>query len=222
MWKASFKGYTLVEVLVAIVIFSTLIGLGTTALNQVMRYYEVIRTKDVSVWKYANLLWLNRVFLEVMDYYVSDDTGKFYLYFIGTPDFLTFASFEGISTDKPVLVYLEKQLNQNGNYDLLLYQLPLNSQTGKDLDRYIVFKDYKKDNNFIYVMKDLDEISFEYYIYDFNSYNYRWSFYYEKGGLIPPKFVKISYKKGGKADNLIFLINNNSLRKSIYNETYQK
>lgn len=222
MWKVSFRGYTLVEVLVAIVIFATLIGLGTTALNQVMKYYEVIRSKDLSVWKYANLVWLDRVFLQVMDYYISDDTGRFYLYFIGAPDFLTFASYEGISTDKPVVVYLEKQINQNGKYDLLLYQVLLNSQTGKELDRYIVFKDYKKDNNPFYVMKDLDELGFEYYIYDIRSYTYRWSFYYEKGGLIPPAFVKVSFKKDNKPDNLIFSINNNSLRKGVYNEIYQR
>ncbi len=222
MGKIYFKGYTLVEVLVAIVIFSTLIGLGSVALNQIMKYYEVIKSRDLSVWKYANLIWLDKIFLEVMDYYVSDDTGKFYLYFIGTPDFLTFVSFEGISTDKPVVVYLEKQINQSGKYDLILYQLPLNSQSGKELDRYIVFKDYKKDNTPFYVMKDLDDLSFDYYIYDFRSYKYKWSFSYEKGGFLAPMFVKLKFKKDSKVDNLIFIINNNSIRKGIYNEMYQK
>src|SRR5208283_6146541 len=79
----TFKGYTFIEVLVAMAIFSSMIMLATMALNQGLKQYRGLMEKGVNFWDKAKYLWIDSSFGTVVDYYVYKEKVGWAPYFYG-------------------------------------------------------------------------------------------------------------------------------------------
>ena len=70
------KGYTFIEVLVAMAIFSSMIMLATMALNQGLKQYKGLMEKGINFWDKAKYVWIDSSFSAITDYYVVTDGGN--------------------------------------------------------------------------------------------------------------------------------------------------
>ncbi|MCS7106347.1 MAG: prepilin-type N-terminal cleavage/methylation domain-containing protein, partial [Candidatus Aenigmarchaeota archaeon] len=67
---SSVKGYTLLEVLIASLIFSAMIFLATLALDQSLKQYQSLIKRGLNFWEDSKILWLQRSLSSALDYYV--------------------------------------------------------------------------------------------------------------------------------------------------------
>ncbi|PMP91694.1 MAG: prepilin-type cleavage/methylation domain-containing protein, partial [Hydrogenobaculum sp.] len=54
------KGYTLIEVIIAVAIFSMMVVLGTMAFTQGLRQYKNILRHGLNFWQNAKYVWLTK------------------------------------------------------------------------------------------------------------------------------------------------------------------
>ncbi|MEO0280525.1 MAG: prepilin-type N-terminal cleavage/methylation domain-containing protein, partial [candidate division WOR-3 bacterium] len=74
------KGYTLVEVLIASLIFSAMVVLASFAFNQGMRQYEAVARRGINFWENTKILLLERSISSMLDYYVVDEKNFWFPY----------------------------------------------------------------------------------------------------------------------------------------------
>jgi len=217
------KGYTLLEVLISIVIFSAMLLLGSVAFNQGLKNYETIAKRGIHFWENTRLLLLQRSFSSIFDYFVHDSRGRFFPYFIGRTDLISFVTNSPLSYDYPVLVVLSKEKREEGSLDLVYYEQPVFTMNYDEIERFINFKEYQKLARRVVFLSNLESITFSYYVFDQRRGLYTWVSTYEgRNGLYLPKMVKIEYQeKGANRDSLILGIYVDTTRKLFYNEIYQ-
>lgn len=213
------RGYTLIEVIVATAIFSSMVLLATMALNQGLKQYHGLMEKGINFWDNARHLWVNRSLSSAVDYYVAD-TGRWFPYFYGSRDRISYISLAPLVGDVPVIVWIIKERQDNGRYSLVYYELPVYTKTFKEIERDYVFNEYKKGRS-IKLLSDLDDVEPEFYGYDLLKEKDEWSNDYQGSKKMTlPSLLKFNYTIGGRKNSLMFRINTNSLRKAIYNEIY--
>ncbi|MCX8069435.1 MAG: prepilin-type N-terminal cleavage/methylation domain-containing protein [Thermodesulfovibrionales bacterium] len=212
------RGYTLLEVLVAIMIFSSMVVLATYALNQGLMQYQGLVEKGVNFWDNARHLWISRSIGSATDYFISDEHKKWFPYFEGYPDRISYVSISPLATDIPVVVWINKERQKGGKYSLIYYELPVYTKDLKDLQRDYRQDEFKKGHS-ITLLNDLEDVSFKYYGFDFIQQKERWvdTFIGEKF-LILPYLVKVDYKQDSKEHSFFYRINTNSVIKLNYNE----
>lgn len=216
------KGYTLIEVLVVVVIFSSMIALATAGLSQILNYYENLRKSSFSLSKYLPYLWVDEVFENISDYYIKDNTDNWFLLFKGDEDSMVFVSFKGLSGDSPKLVIIKKEKNSESGYDLVIYETEAYFKDYESVERLLIFKDYKQFEKFVFLSK-IDNLRIRYYVYDNLLKRYDWSYQFDpKKNVFLPSMVAFQYDENGQRKELYFKIYNNSSYKAIYNELYQK
>lgn len=216
------KGYTLLEVLIATLLFSMIVFLSTFALDQSLIQYQSIAKKGLNFWEDAKILWLQKSFSSAFDYYVYDERKDLWFpLFIGKIDKMVYTSFSPFSSDLPVLVVLEKE-NLEGKEALVYYEIPLYTLNFKDIEKILTFEEYKKFTSLVF-FEDLERLSFKYYGYDrVKKFNDWFSEYDSSRSFYLPSVVKIEYSKNGVNDSIYGIINVQNLRKVYYNEIYKK
>lgn len=220
--RNSSKGYTIIEVLIASLIFSGMAILATVAIDQSLRQYQAIMQKGLNFWEEAKIQWLQRSLNSAIDYYVRDENYFWFPYFTGKSDYISYVSLCPFSHDSAVLVFLMKERKENGKYRLVYYEIPVYTLNLKDIERIYVFEDYRKGVSFDF-FDELETLNFEFYGYDRVRKTYDWFKEYDgKKFLILPQMVKITYAKEGFKDSIYAGINVNNFRKVFYNEFYQK
>ena len=215
----NFKGYTFIEVLVAMAIFSSMVMLATTALDQGLRQYRGLMEKGVNFWDKAKFLWIDGSFGSVVDYYVFKEKAGWFPYFYGDSERISYISLSPLAGDLPVASWIVKEKRDNGLYAVVYYELPVYTKTYKELDWDYVNGNYKKGNSLL-LLDGVTNIDMEFYGFDASRRNAEWSKDFDGSTRKSlPSTVKLTYVADGKKQTLLFCINTNSMRKSDYNET---
>lgn len=216
------QGYTLIEVLIASLIFSVMLFLATFALNQSLKQYQSLIERGLNFWEDAKILWLQRSLSSAMDYYVYDERRKFWFpFFLGKIDLISYVSLSPFSQDTPVLVVLKKENTEKG-FRLTYYEIPVFTSDYKDIEKILTFEEYQKGISFVF-FDQLENLTFKYYGYDRFRQFYDWFTEYEGSKFLQlPSVVKLDYTKNENRDTFYGIINVQNFRKAFYNEFYQR
>jgi len=216
------KGYTLLEVLIATLLFSMIVFLSTFALNQSLKQYQSLIERGLNFWEDAKILWLQKSLSSAFDYYVYDERRRLWFpLFLGRLDKMVYTSLSPFSNDLPVLVILEKT-TLDEKEALIYYEAPLYTLNYKEIEKILNFREYRNFTSFVF-FQGLDELKFKYYGYDRVKKFYDWfSEYDSANSFYLPAVVKIEFSKEGVGDALYGIINVQNLRKVYYNEFYQR
>lgn len=213
-------GYTLIEVLIAVLIFGTMLILASFAFNQGIKHYEGISKRGLNFWENTKLLILQRSISSMTDYFVKDPGGFFYPYFFGQQDLVSYVSLSPVSKEVPVLVFLVKEKTPDGTFNLTYYELPVYTMTHQDLERLRIFKDYRQGVS-VTIFSNLTELNFSFYGFDRRRRVDTWTVSFEgRSSLSLPKLIRIDFRTGEKRDTLYFGVFVDSRRKLFYNEHY--
>ncbi len=222
MYVSDKSGYTLIEVLIAVAIFSTIVTIATMALNQGLKQYHGILDKGINFWDNARYLWINKSLNSTVDYYVYSRGDGWYPYFRGTQEVISYTSLSPLAGNKPVIAWIRNERNDDGSRSLVYYELPVYAKDMKDIEREYVFGDFKNGNSTT-ILKGIENVDITFYGYDIQDKQYTWSRDFDgKNKRTLPQVVKIDYRKVGEEGRrtITFNINTNSLTKIGYNEEY--
>jgi len=214
------KAFTLIEVVVAVAIFTTMLILGSIALNQTLMQYKALAKKGFNFWQYAQVVWLEKSVGAMTDYYVHTAEFGWFPYFKGDANGFSYVSLSSFVGDLPCVVWVLKQKNDDGTYSLVYYELPVYTKTYDEIENDVFLENYKKGNSYN-IISNAQSIDFQYYGFDIIERKYNW-FNEFKGSLQKtlPSAIMITYEIKGKERKLLLEINTNSMMKAIYNEIY--
>jgi general secretion pathway protein J len=215
-----YNGYTLIEVLVAMAIFTAMLMLAGVALNQGLRQYHGLVEKGLDFWDYAKKISLDKSFNSAIDYYVYTRSDRWFPYFKGDQEGVSFVSLTPFAGDLPVVVWIKSEDQADGKKALVYYELPVYTKSYEDIDRETVFDDYKKGKSFK-VLEGIEGVEFKFYGFDFLTKKYEWNDRFDGSRRkLLPALVKVSFTDKGERGALNFRINLNSLAKTRYDEMY--
>jgi general secretion pathway protein J len=215
-----FKGYTLIEVLIAMAIFSSMMMLAGTALNQGLQHYHGLAEKGIVFWDYAKQIWIDKSFNSTIDYYVYRKSEGWFPYFKGSQEGISYVSLAPLAGELPVVVWIENEAEENGMRSLVYYELPIYTKSYEEIERDYIFADYKKGKS-LKLLEGVAGIEFSYYGYSIVEKRYKWYDQFDGNKMkVLPTSIGISYAHGDQKGRLVFGINTNSLLKMSYNEIY--
>jgi len=218
--RCSSEGYTLIEVLVAMAIFSSMMMLAGMALNQSLKQYHGLAEKGIGFWDYAKKIWIDKSFNSITDYYVHTKSDGWFPYFRGNQEGISYVSLAPLAGDLPVVVWIRNEAGESGMRSLVYYELPIYTKSYDEIDRDYIFADYKKGKS-LKLLEEVEGIEFSFYGYDFNERRFKWYSQFDGNRMkLVPASIGISYAYGGQKGRLVFGINVNSLIKMNYNEFY--
>ena len=218
--RYSSKGYTLIEVLVALAIFTSMMMLAGVALNQGLKQYHGLAEKGIGFWDYAQKIWIDKSFNSTIDYYVYRRGGGWFPYFKGNQEGISYISLAPLAGDLPVVIWIRNEAAENGMRSLVYYELPVYAKSYEDMERNYIFGDYKKGRS-LKLLEGVEGIEFSFYGYDIYERKFKWysDFEGERVKLLPSSVI-ISYQHDGRKSKLVFGINVNSSIKASYNDVY--
>lgn len=217
-------GYTLIEALVAMVILTSMLLLGGMAINQGLRQYHGLVEQGLNFWDYAKSIWIDKNFNSATDYYVYTRSDRWFPYFKGNQEGLSYVSLAPFAGNTPVVVWIVNVGEKDGNRSLVYYELPVYTKTYDDLDRDYIFGDYKKGKSFK-ILENVSAIEFSFYGYDIQDRRrIGWHSRFEGRTMKNlPSLVKISYTHHNAEKGVLLLsMNVNSLIKTGYDELYPR
>lgn len=209
-------GYSLIEVVVAIAIFSAMLLLGGMALNQGLRQYQGLMEKGLRFWDYAQSIWIDKSFHSTIDYYVNTSTRGWFPYFRGNREGISFVTLAPFAGDNPVVVWIRKENRKDGKERLVYYELPVYAKSYQELDDDLASGAYKKGRS-VKIIESADRISFEFYGYDVRDERHKWRDIFEgaETGQLP-LLVRIDYRRDGENKMFIYAVHVNSQMKTGY------
>ena len=214
------KGYTLIEVLVAMAIFSSMVMLAGVALNQSLKQYHGLAEKGIGFWDDAKKIWIDKSFNSTIDYYVHTRSDGWFPYFKGSQEEISYISLAPLVGEIPVVVWIRNEAEANGLRSLVYYELPVYTKSYEEIDRDYIFANYKKGSS-VKLLEGVEGIEFSFYGYNIKENRYEWFSDFDGNRMkLLPSSIIISYNHNGKKDRFIFGINVNSFLKMIYNEIY--
>jgi general secretion pathway protein J len=212
-------GYTLIEVLVALVIFVAMLGLAGAALNQGLTQYRGLVDKGLNFWDHAKKIWLDKSFNSMTDYYVFTEKDRWFPYFKGDLELMSYVTLAPLVGELPVAVWLRKEQGPNNKFLLQYYEMPVLTKKAEDLEGDTVLGGYRNGPSYR-ILSEMDQIDFGFYscetppsqICGWNS-----TFEGSKAKLLP-QAVRIAYRQGNDNGFMLFYVNVNSPDKKSYNE----
>lgn len=214
------EGYTLIEVLVAMVIFSSMMLLAGMAIHQGLKQYHGLVEKGLGFWDYAKKIWLDKSFNSATDYYIYTRSDGWFPYFKGSQEGLSYVSLAPLAGELPVVAWIRNEAEDSGKRSLVYYEVPVYTKSYEEMERDYVFGDYKKGRS-LKLLEGVEGMEFRFYGYDIRDRRYEWHSSFDGNRMKTlPSLVKISYNHNGEKGGLIFSINVNSLLKMNYNEMY--
>ncbi|MCG6536825.1 MAG: prepilin-type N-terminal cleavage/methylation domain-containing protein [Syntrophales bacterium LBB04] len=217
------KGYTLMEVLVAMVILTSMLMLGGMAINQGLRQYHGLVENGLNSWDYAKVIWIDKSFNSATDYYVHTRSTGWFPYFRGDQEGLSYVSLAPFAGNTPVVIWIVSESEKDGSRSLLYYELPVYAKTYEELDRNYVFGDYKRGKSFK-IIDHAAAIEFGYYGFDIRDRRSDWHSRFDGRTMRNlPSLVKISYRHHDTQKGVLLLsMKVNSLIKTGYDELYPR
>ncbi|MBF0537532.1 MAG: hypothetical protein HQL03_04665 [Nitrospirae bacterium] len=208
-------GYSLIEVLIAVTIFTSMVMLAMVALNQGLGQYKRLMKEGIDFRRYASTFWLHQSASGMLKYLVSDINNRQFPYFRCSYDgVVSYVSVSPLSSNVPVVVWIVREkLNSSGLSALTYYELPVYAKKYDDIDHDYVSSDYKKGSSFV-ILQDVTDVRIEGYVMDTVTKLWQWlSDYDAKDGNMLPTSIRISYKRGGKKATIFLNIpTNKSIR----------
>ncbi len=202
-------GYTIIEVLISVAIFSAVVTLACAALDQGLKQYQRVAEKGVNFWDNAKLLWISKSFSSTMDYLVETKSAGIYPYFNGTQEMVSFVTASPFASDTPVVAWIRKEEDGNGNISLVYYELPVQTMKVEDIEKAYIFEDYKAGKSAV-ILSQITDLEYNFYGYDAKGAELRWASTYEGARTKRlPAAVTITYtdlQTGGRRQ-LFFGIN---------------
>lgn len=215
-----FNGYTLIEVLVAMAIFSSMMMLAGTALNQGLKQYHGLADKGIVFWDYVKIIWIDKSFSSISDYYVYTRSDGWFPYFKGSQEGISYVSLAPLAGDLPVVVWIQNEAEETGMRSVVYYELPLYTKSYDEIERDYIFADYKKGRS-LKLLENVEGIEFSFYGYNMVDRRSKWYDQFDGNKMkVLPRSIEISYAHEGQKDRLIFGTNINSMIKMNYNEKY--
>ena len=127
-------------------IFSLMVLLGSTALDQSLQRYQGLLGKELGLWQFTKNIWLGKSLGSMIDYYVPVANGQWAPYFMGSQSNLSYISLAPLAGDLPVAVWIKQEKNAENKRQLVYYEIPVYTKMASDLERDEVFGDYKRGN----------------------------------------------------------------------------
>jgi general secretion pathway protein J len=216
------KGFTLIEVLVAMAIFGSMLTLGGIALNQSLKQYQGLAEKGINFWNYAREIGIDKSFHSMVDYYVYTRSDGWTPYFQGNAEGISYVSLAPLAGTLPVIVWIRNESENGGRRSLVYYELPVYTKTYEEIERDSIFSSFKEGQS-VKLLEDVENIEFTFYGYDLQKQKSSWSSDYDgRKRKMLPSVVSISYRSQGRQDKLILGTRVNSSWKMGYNEIYHR
>lgn len=211
------RGFTLIEVIVAIAIFSVMVMLAGSALNQGLRQYKGLMEQGLGFWKHARVFWISKSVNSASDYYVRTDQDGWAPYFRGEKAALSYVSLTPFAGRLPVVVWLKTERDRQGRLVLNYYERPVYTLDFKALEKLFNSGGYRNRPG-ISILSQVDTLAFSYYGYDDIRDRHTWSDHFEgrKRKKLPEQ-VRVIYRQGDTTGEIRLNLNVNSLRKTKYN-----
>lgn len=120
------KGFSLLEMLVAIVVLSVVIGISTLAYSTFIRQWDGhLGRFDEAQAQYQRLEWLAGALHDTLPYLVRDQNGATGVYFLGRDDGLTLVTMSPIfAIGEPALIRVFREPDQDGKWQLVYEEAP--------------------------------------------------------------------------------------------------
>ena len=210
------SGYTLIEVIVAMAIFSAMLLLGGMALNQGLKQYQGLVDKGLCFWDYAQNIWTDKSFHSTIDYYVRTNTNGWFPYFKGNQEGVSFVTLAPFAGDQPVVVWIRKERMEDGKENMIYYELPVYAKSYQELEQDLASGAYRKGQS-IKILDGVEKIQFEFYGYDVRDEKHMWRRTFEGVETRQlPFLVRIDYMLVGEKKMFMYAIHVNSQIKRGY------
>lgn len=120
------RGFSLLEMLVAIVVLSIVIGISTFAYSLFMRQWDGhLGRFDKAQSQYQRLEWLAIALEDTLPYAVHDDQDRLGFYFLGRDEGLTLVTMSPIfAVGEPALVRVFREPSEDGTWQLIYEEAP--------------------------------------------------------------------------------------------------
>ncbi len=213
-------GYTLIEVLVATAVFSALALLAGMALSQGLRQYQGLVDRGLNFWGHAHRIWTDKSFHSMVDYTVCSPSNKWFPYFQGGQEALSYVTLAPLAGDAPVVAWIMKETSAAGKCDLVYYEVPVYARGYPEIEALFSSGSYRSGRS-VKLLEGADWIRFRYFGYDDRVNRHLWSDTFDgrsAGNL--PMFVQIDCGRGGREEKFMFGVHVNSTRKKEYQATY--
>jgi general secretion pathway protein J len=201
-------GYTLIEVLVAIAIFTAMVMFCVMALQQSLMQYKSVMDEGINFWKYGSKFWLHKSAGGVVGYYINEKN-QWFPYFMCNDSRVSYVSSSPLTGNLPVVVWLVKEKTKDGT-SLVYYELPVYTYGYEEIERLYFFGDYKKGSSFV-ILEGVSGISMEVYVKDRLTNRWEWKSDYDgKQSDTMPGGIRITYTGGGRKHAIFLAIYTNS------------
>ncbi len=120
------KGFSLLEMLVAITVLSIVIGLSTYGYSMFIRHWDGhLGRFDEAQAQYQRLDWLSAALEDTLPYVVRDDEGQLGFYFLGRDEGLTLVTMSPIfGVGDPALIRVFREPDDDGTWRLVYEEAP--------------------------------------------------------------------------------------------------
>jgi hypothetical protein len=208
------RGYTFIEILLSLIIFTMTVGLVSYAITQSLDQYKGVIHKTTGFWQKTKMFWLQKSFSSTIDYYVREE--EWFPFFEGERDYIAYITEVAFAFDKPVLAVITLEKNS-----IVYYEIPVYTLTYTEIKQILREGGFRKGTRVI-LFENVESPYFEYYGWQPAKERPSWdSIYSGQKNKLLPMYVKISFKKDNNRLFYLFPIRNNSTLKEIYNEIYQ-
>jgi len=120
------KGFSLLEMLVAIVVLSIVIGISTYAYSMFIRQWDGhLGRFDEAQAQYQRIEWLTTALEETLPYVVRDEEDRLGFYFLGRAEGLTLVTMSPIfGIGEPALIRVFRERDEDGAWRLVYEEAP--------------------------------------------------------------------------------------------------
>lgn len=120
------RGFSLLEMLVAIVVLSIVIGISTLAYSMFIREWDGhLGRFDEAQAQYQRLEWLATALEDTLPYVVRDDQDQLGFYFLGRDEGLTLVTMSPIfAVGEPALVRVFRERGEDDTWQLVYEEAP--------------------------------------------------------------------------------------------------
>lgn len=215
------RGYTLIEALIALAMFSLMVFLGTMALDQSLRQYQGLLGKGLGLWEFTKRIWVGKSLGSMVNYYVPLPNGQWAPYFIGDQSTLSYVSLAPLAGKLPVAVWIKQEQDASNKRRLVYYEVPVYTKRAADFERDEVFGDFKRGTS-LPIVEGADSIRFAFLVFNLNLKKYLWveEFNGRQNHVLPTQ-VKITITKNSRDEDQLFTVHTNGLDKMLYGEIFR-
>lgn len=136
------KGFSLLEMLVAVVVLSMVIAISTYAYSLFVRQWDGhLGRFDEAQAQYQRLDWLAAALADTLPYVVRDEQDQLGFYFLGRDEGLTLVTMSPIfGVGEPALIRVFRELDEGGAWQLVYEEAPFSGTLLARADQRMEFR----------------------------------------------------------------------------------